>query len=549
MIKLMLLVIYYDTDVDVDDNDDFGGAEISLSIYTKQEKEESVCMWSSPSTPSCSDMSSPHSPIIESNPDYAVYHVPKGYDIVLVPKTDEPAQKVPDSSLIPPNNLNDDSSSDYAHSVKTGSKPMDIPNAVKQSSDIDTSLELSLNNSTTTTSARLSAYRKRKADKNYIPRPKNCFMAYREDVKEKFLAKNPGMNNKIVSVLAAQMWNNEPEDVKEYWRERAKQLKVEHKLKYPDYKFKPQKKKQNIKTPGGNKGPTKTIRKKPLGSDKQLVFTEGYTTQIMCDSDDGKLMYPIQLEVSDDHEDIYIQHLHKKALFGHYRASSVESASSWTSDSTASTPLLSPFVGSPASYSPPTFQFGNQLTRSQSALRYEAGNVSPIQESSPSIMYAQNLSSQQFMINEVDQLNHMYNMMDVNAHATLPVVDDGFVLDSSSSYDESSLRTTTPFMNRPLSCSPSPPEMSTTDYDLMAMGHFASTIPQGQGFYVDYEGSIDPYSNFNSSFDLSSHDSASSLAAHYAFALETPRRNSQQLLTEFQNGLRQQAMMLQGLLD
>src|SRR5581483_315064 len=109
----------------------------------------------------------------------------------------------------------------------------------------------------TTTTTRLSAYRKRKADKNYIPRPKNCFMAYREHIKEKFLSENPGMNNKVVSVLAANMWNNEPEDVKEIWRERAKQLKIEHKLKYPDYKFKPQKKKQNLKTPGSNKTLTK----------------------------------------------------------------------------------------------------------------------------------------------------------------------------------------------------------------------------------------------------------------------------------------------------
>ncbi|CAJ0851444.1 3102_t:CDS:2, partial [Entrophospora sp. SA101] len=204
---------------------------------------------------------------------------------------------------------------------------------------------------------RLSAYRKRKADKNYIPRPKNCFMAYREHIKEKFLIENPGINNKVVSVLAANMWNNEPEDVKEHWRERAKQLKLEHKIKYPNYKFKPQKKKPSLKN-------------------SKMIFADGFNNEIMCgddnsnNKDDVKQKQPIYslglegIATADDHEDIYLQHLQKKAIFGHYRSSSVDSLSSWTSDSTVSTPLLSPFAGSPASLSPPTFQCNNSVGRS-----------------------------------------------------------------------------------------------------------------------------------------------------------------------------------------
>ncbi|CAG8657093.1 13715_t:CDS:2 [Ambispora leptoticha] len=524
-----------------------------MCIFTKQEQEESPCIGSMPSSPSCSEISFPHSPSA-TDPDFAFYRVPKGFNVVLVPKPDESttstSSPIDDSNnALLNNNIDDDASS---YSTKSVNIDASVPSNDEYSSNINPN---NLTNNTSSlpsssTSSRLSAYRKRKADKNYIPRPKNCFMAYREHIKEKFLVENPGMNNKVVSVLAAKMWNNEPESVKEQWRERAKQLKLEHKMKYPDYKFKPQKKKSNLKTPGGTKTSAKN-RKKTLDSDKQHLFADDYPNEIICGGDDdNKIIYPINIEAADEQD--YMHHLQKKALFGHYRASSVESVSSWTSDSTASTPLLSPFTCSPASYSPPIFPFGNpntnnQMCRSQSALRYEAGNLSHSQEDAHNggnnMMFSHHHSaSHQY---EVDELNQMYNQMDVSARAVMPV-DDGFVLDST--YDESTLRTAA-LLNQSLAPCSSSSEMSSTDYDLMAMGHFASPIPEEQGFYVDYDNSANDYSNFNPSIDPQSNQQVySSLAEHYAFALETPRRNSQ-LLAEFQNGLRQNEIMLQGLLD
>ncbi|CAB5294799.1 unnamed protein product [Rhizophagus irregularis] len=429
-------------------------------------KQEAVSMWPSPSTPS--DISSP-SNSASPNHDYNVYHVPRGFDVVLVPlKVEE--QTYPDNAC---SESSIDSPLEPTSSSAT--KPMDIPKSKTPSST-----DAKASSTTATTTTRLSAYRKRKADKNYIPRPKNCFMAYREHIKEKFLSENPGMNNKVVSVLAANMWNNEPEDVKELWRERAKQLKLEHKLKYPDYKFKPQKKKQNLKTPGSTKTSSKTTNarnNKKSNSDSKIIFTDsGYGSEILGDSDDGKHIYhhPIGLEGNDEQEEIYLTHIQKKALFGHYRASSVDSVSSWTSDSTASTPLLSPFARSPASLSPPTFQFGSQFGRSSSALRYEAAH------------------------------NH----------------------------NEDS-------------------QPTSTDYDLMAMGHFTTSPTEEQGgFFHDYDNTESAYHNhvYNSSFELSSsQEGQSTLAEHYALVLETPRRNSQQLLADFQHGLKQQEMLLQGL--
>ncbi|CAG8573899.1 7944_t:CDS:1 [Acaulospora colombiana] len=489
--------------------------------YFKQESEEATC-WSQPSSPS--DVSSPHTPISASDPDYNVYHVPRGFDVVLVPlKVEEQAISETSAQSAESTNTttNAPSLNSYSPSVST-TKPVDIPK-----SKTPTSTDAKAN-ATTTSTPRLSAYRKRMADKNYIPRPKNCFMAYREHIKEKFLAENPGMNNKVVSVLAANKWNSEPEDVKEFWRERAKQLKIEHKLKYPDYKFKPQKKKQNVKAPGGTKATTKVNGRRK--TDSKIVFAD----ELLGDSDDGKPVYSLGLEGGDEQEEIYL-HLHKKALFGHYRASSVDSASSWNSDSTSSTPLLSPFVGSPASFSPPAFHMNGHLGRT-SALRYEAGQVAHNNEApQDNLMPSHNLTSTQAMFNDVEQLNHLYhNQMDVNARATLPV-DDGFALDSPS-YESS---TSTSFFG----CSPSTVEMSSTDYDLMAMGHYtASPVEEEKGFLRDYDNAEPAYNRhvLNPSFDISpsSQESQLTLAQHYAFALDTPRRNSQQLLADFQHGLK-----------
>jgi len=497
--------------------------------YFKQE-------WSIPSSPS--DMSSPSS----TDQDFNVYHVPRGFDVVLVPMKVEEEQAVSDATC----SFNAESTVETSldSTLSSATKPMDIPKSKTPSSTNAKASATTSTTTTTTNTTRLSAYRKRKADKNYIPRPKNCFMAYRESIKEKFLSENPGMNNKVVSVLAANMWNNEPEDVKEYWRERAKQLKLEHKLKYPDYKFKPQKKKQNLKTPGSTKTLTKATgarNNKKLNSDAKIIF-DGYGPEILGESDDVKHIYhhSLGLEGCDEQEDIYLSHLHKKALFGHYRASSVDSVSSWTSDSTASTPLLSPFVSSPASLSPPTFHFGNQFGRSSSALRYEAGNAHNEGPHS-NLMMSHDLASQA-MFNEVEQLNMYTNQLDINA--SLPV-DDGFVLDS---YETPVLKSTAAV---PSFFNSQPVEVSSTDYDLMAMGHYsASSVEEEQGFFHDYDNTESAYHNhvYNSSFELSSsQEEQSTLAEHYAFVLETPRRNSQQLLADFQHGLKQQEMLLQGL--
>lgn len=565
-------------------------------VFTKQEREE----WSqsSPSTPS--DVSSPHSleDVKETGSDYNVYHVPRGYDVLLVPKTDEPTTPEATSPLPALGQSPMVVPSDAPSESELPSKPMDIPKSAKQpqsppqsqqqqqeqqqqqqqqsptSPDTPTATPTTPN--TTTPPTRLSAYRKRKADKNYIPRPKNCFMAYREHIKEKFLTENPTMNNKVVSVLAANMWNGEPEDVKEYWRERARQLKAEHKQKYPDYKFKPQKKKQNLKTANGQTKPagkTSSRSKKVAAAaaanaattngasdPSKIVFTDGFGGELVAEHPYSQ-MVSVDGPTGEEQEEVPVP-LHKKPFFGHYRASSVDSVSSWTSDSTASTPLLSPFVGSPASYSPPTFLCNNQLGRSPSALRFESASFSSSDEGS--LVLSPNQLSQhhqnhhhhnhhhhhQFM-GEVDQLGQMYGQLDVNA--TVPV-DDGFSLDDSSpTHSPYSMPAAASdghgatLLQQPLVESP-----SATDLDLMAMGgQYGGSVEEGEGYFASHpyhNDSVDTFPMFN---EGATHETtagaAPSIAEHY-LGLEAPRRNSQQMLNDYEEGMRQHQLLLQSLL-
>ncbi|KAI9297092.1 sequence-specific DNA-binding high mobility group box protein, partial [Neoconidiobolus thromboides FSU 785] len=77
--------------------------------------------------------------------------------------------------------------------------------------------------------------------KKHIPRPKNCFMTYRQAKMEDILKAHGKINNKDISKLAGEMWNQEPEIIKEHFRKLAELGKIEHAKKYPNYKYCPRK--------------------------------------------------------------------------------------------------------------------------------------------------------------------------------------------------------------------------------------------------------------------------------------------------------------------
>jgi predicted ATP-dependent endonuclease of OLD family len=62
-----------------------------------------------------------------------------------------------------------------------------------------------------------------------IPRPKNCFLAYRMEVASALVESGVDNNIPNISKLVADLWRTEPEAVKQRYREIAAKEKKEHK--------------------------------------------------------------------------------------------------------------------------------------------------------------------------------------------------------------------------------------------------------------------------------------------------------------------------------
>ncbi|CAG8608259.1 15989_t:CDS:2 [Cetraspora pellucida] len=265
-------------------------------------------------------------PAPRDKPEYDIYHIPKGFEVVLVPK--------------PSNGTSSDFSTGPSPTSPT-STAIPLSPAASVSSIHGSPSKLS---PPTVKSPPNSSWRKRK-NNGHIPRPKNCFMAYREHMQHEVLKKNPGMNNKHVSIIAAEMWKNEPEDVKQYWRARAQQLKLEHMAKYPNYKFSPKKKQSKSSNNNGLNGIKQENNSKIIK--RSTIMTDGYSKDLLKNR---------ETRVSP-------------LFWGHYRSSSSDSIGSWTSDSTPSTP---PSFIDDSAHSPPMFNSHQDHNRSPSPLRYEA---------------------------------------------------------------------------------------------------------------------------------------------------------------------------------
>ncbi|KAI9262205.1 hypothetical protein BDA99DRAFT_572171 [Phascolomyces articulosus] len=74
-----------------------------------------------------------------------------------------------------------------------------------------------------------------------VPRPMNCFLAFRLEKQGQIVDMVPGANHRDISKLLAKWWKELSEEEKEPYRERARQAKLEHAEKYPNYRYQPQK--------------------------------------------------------------------------------------------------------------------------------------------------------------------------------------------------------------------------------------------------------------------------------------------------------------------
>ncbi|ETW77705.1 hypothetical protein HETIRDRAFT_55525, partial [Heterobasidion irregulare TC 32-1] len=73
-----------------------------------------------------------------------------------------------------------------------------------------------------------------------IPRPPNAFMLFRADfVRQKHVPGTIETNHGSLSKIIGNCWRSLPLEEKRVWEIKAKHAKAEHKLMYPDYRFRP----------------------------------------------------------------------------------------------------------------------------------------------------------------------------------------------------------------------------------------------------------------------------------------------------------------------
>lgn len=85
---------------------------------------------------------------------------------------------------------------------------------------------------------------------NRPPRPANAFISFKSSLKDGPLKREYAArlaSGENIGVIAQQMWKCLSEDERDKWYVAAKQAKVEHSKKYPDYKYQPQKRKEKKK--------------------------------------------------------------------------------------------------------------------------------------------------------------------------------------------------------------------------------------------------------------------------------------------------------------
>ncbi|CAG8822704.1 23339_t:CDS:1, partial [Gigaspora margarita] len=88
-------------------------------------------------------------------------------------------------------------------------------------------------------------YRSTKTDEP--PRPQNSFLLFRKDfeAKHRSLHKGEKISSQKISSLAAERWNKQPPSVRLFFRKLEDKALEKHKEMYPNYRYQPNKKKQD----------------------------------------------------------------------------------------------------------------------------------------------------------------------------------------------------------------------------------------------------------------------------------------------------------------
>jgi len=85
-------------------------------------------------------------------------------------------------------------------------------------------------------------------DEDKIKRPMNAFMVWAQKRRKELAEEYPKMHNSEISKRLGKEWKEMSNAAKEPFQKRSKELREEHMKKYPDYKYKPKKKKTRVPT-------------------------------------------------------------------------------------------------------------------------------------------------------------------------------------------------------------------------------------------------------------------------------------------------------------
>nr|AVP71783.1 MAT1-1-3 [Juglanconis oblonga]AVP71787.1 MAT1-1-3 [Juglanconis oblonga] len=72
-----------------------------------------------------------------------------------------------------------------------------------------------------------------------IKRPRNQWIIYRSEKSKQLHQSNPNMSAGAISTEVARQWKSEPAEIKQFYADLADIEASEHKIRYPDYRYKP----------------------------------------------------------------------------------------------------------------------------------------------------------------------------------------------------------------------------------------------------------------------------------------------------------------------
>ncbi|KAH7169155.1 high mobility group box domain-containing protein [Fusarium sp. MPI-SDFR-AT-0072] len=74
-----------------------------------------------------------------------------------------------------------------------------------------------------------------------IPRPRNCWLLYRQSKSQEITKKVEGITASELSRMIGRMWDEETPEIQAYWYDMAEKEEFNHKQQYPGYKYTPAK--------------------------------------------------------------------------------------------------------------------------------------------------------------------------------------------------------------------------------------------------------------------------------------------------------------------